>query len=279
MRTQHYCFQEVVITDKVVSRHSLVMPFDDGNFILFNGLYGAVDVIDQRTADIIRDAQQSGTAPRGFDGDMQERLIRRGHLVERQTEVDDLKILSRLTLHTHDQNYASLIIMPTYNCNFRCTYCSECHRLKKGQAWLERVMSSEMIDAIFKQLKRYRDKGKSVKSCTLFGGEPLMASNIDTVRNICEHCRDMDMSLNAITNGYDLDQYLDLLDEFKFERLQITLDGVGKMHDRRRPSVDGGSSYERIMTNVGLALERGLRISLRINVDRQNIDSLSRLID
>ena len=212
----------MIFTNKVVSRHALVMPFDDGNFILFNGLYGAVDVIDQRTADIIRDAQQSETAPRGFDEDMRERLIRRGHLVERQTEVDDLKILSRLTLHTHDQNYVSLIIMPTYNCNFRCTYCTERHRLKKGTAWLERVMSPEMIDAIFKQLKAYRDKGKSVKSCTLFGGEPLMASNIETVRNICEHCRDMEMKIGAITNGYDLEHYLDLIDEFKFTTLQIT---------------------------------------------------------
>ena len=44
----------MVITDKVVSRHALVVPFVDGNFILFNGLYAAVDVIDQRTADIIR---------------------------------------------------------------------------------------------------------------------------------------------------------------------------------------------------------------------------------
>ena len=128
-------------------------------------------------------------------------------------------------------------------------------------------------------MKAYRDKGKSVKSCTLFGGEPLLASNIETVRNICEHCRDMGMKIDAITNGYDLEHYLDLIDEFKFDSLQITLDGVGKMHDRRRPSIDGGSSYERIMKNVGLALERGIRISLRINVDRQNIDSLSKLID
>ena len=257
----------------------MAVPFDDGNFILFNGLYGAIDVIDQQTADIIRDAQQSDTAPRGLDEEMRERLIRRGHLIERQTEVDDLKILSRMTLHMHDQNYVSLIIMPTYNCNFRCTYCTERHRLTHGQAWLERVMSPKMIDAIFKQLKTYRAKGKKVKSCTLFGGEPLLASNIDTVRNICEHCREMEMPISAITNGYDLEHYLDLIEEFKFTFLQITLDGVGKMHDRRRPAIDGGSSYERVMKNVGLALDRGIKISLRINVDRQNINDLGSLIE
>lgn len=41
---------------KTVSRHELILPLVDGNHILFNGLYGAIDVIDQQTADIIRDA-------------------------------------------------------------------------------------------------------------------------------------------------------------------------------------------------------------------------------
>ena len=210
---------------------------------------------------------------------MHERLVRRGHLVERQTEADDLKILSRLTLHFFDQNAVDLVMMPTYNCNFRCTYCSERHRLTRGQAWLERVMSPEIIAGVFEQMKKYREQGKKLGDCTLYGGEPLLASNIDTVRNICRHCREMGMTIDAITNGYDLEHYLDLIKEFKFESLQITLDGVGKMHDRRRPSIDGGSSYERIMKNVGLALEREIKINLRINVDRQNLDSLGRLID
>ncbi|MBR1578937.1 MAG: radical SAM protein [Selenomonadaceae bacterium] len=262
-----------------VRKHEVILPLVDDKYILFNGLYGAIDAVDQQTADIIRDAQQSNTQPIGLDADMHERLVRRGHLVERQTEADDLKILSRLTLHFFDQNAVDLVMMPTYNCNFRCTYCSERHRLTRGQAWLERVMSPEIIAGVFEQMKKYREQGKKLGDCTLYGGEPLLASNIETVRNICEHCRDMGMKIDAITNGYDLEHYLDLIDEFKFDSLQITLDGVGKMHDRRRPSIDGGSSYERIIKNVGLALERGIKINLRINVDRRNLDNLSKLIE
>ena len=199
---------------------------------------------------------------------MHERLVRRGHLVERQTEADDLKILSRLTLHFFDQNSVDLIMMPTYNCNFRCTYCSERHRLTRGQTWLERVMSPEIIDGVFEQMKKYREQGKKLGDCTLYGGEPLLASNIEIVRNICEHCRDMEMKIDAITNGYDLEHYLDLIEEFKFTKLQITLDGVGEMHDRRRPLPGGGSSYE-----------RGIAVKLRVNVDRQNLDDMGKLID
>ena len=36
---------------KTVSRHELILPLVDGNHILFNGLYGAIDVIDQQTAE------------------------------------------------------------------------------------------------------------------------------------------------------------------------------------------------------------------------------------
>ena len=100
---------------KTVSRHELVLPLIDDKFILFNGLYGAIDVVDARTADIIRDAQQGDGDPTELDEDVRERLIRRGHLVGRQTESDDLKILSRLKLHCFDQRTVMLVITPTYN--------------------------------------------------------------------------------------------------------------------------------------------------------------------
>ena len=130
-----------------VSKHEVILPLVDDKYILFNGLYGAIDAVDQQTVALISDAQLSNTQPK-LDADMHERLVRRGHLVDRQTEADDLKILSRLTLHLFDQNSVDLIMMPTYNCNFRCTYCTERHRLTRGQAWLERVMSPAIIDGV-----------------------------------------------------------------------------------------------------------------------------------
>lgn len=42
------------------------------------------------------------------------------------------------------------------------------------------------------------------------------------------------MDIGAITNGYDLDSYIDLLKEFSFKNLQITLDGKKEVNDRRR---------------------------------------------
>ena len=87
-------------------------------------------------------------------------------------------------------------------------------------------MAPEMIDTIFQAFKDYRERGYKIGNCTLYGGEPLLASNIETVRTICQHCKELGMEISAITNGYDLESFLDLMDEFKFNNLQITVDGV-----------------------------------------------------
>lgn len=170
-------------------------------------------------------------------------------------------------------------IMPTYDCNFRCPYCYEQHRLSRDQNWLSYTMTDETIDAVFSALKNYKEHGFIVKHCTFYGGEPLLKKNLHVVRKIAERCRELDMELEAITNGYDLESYLDLLTEFNFERLQITIDGVGEVNDRRRIHKSGARTYERILKNINLALERKLKIDVRVNVGRENLHGMKDLID
>jgi MoaA/NifB/PqqE/SkfB family radical SAM enzyme len=54
-------------------------------------------------------------------------------------------------------------------------------------------------------------------------------------------------------------------------RLQITLDGPPREHDKRRVYADGAGSYERIAANIAMALELGVAVSVRLNVDRNNM--------
>ena len=136
-----------------------------------------------------------------------------------------------------------------------------------------------MVDAVFSALKKQREKGRIIKDCSLYGGEPFLKENKETVRNICEHAKEMGLKLSAITNGYDLEHYIDLLKEYEFRNLQITVDGVGSTNDRRRLHRDGVPTYEKIMANIALALENGLSISLRINVNGGNIGGIRELIE
>ena len=266
-----------------LSTYEIILPLigkDDkeieGKTLLVNGLYGAVDVVDTEIADKVREGDFAA-----LPFALRERLALRGHITRKDEagELADAKLLGRIWSKLIGHSGRGPVILPTYDCNFRCPYCFERHRLTRGQEWLGHEMKPEMVEAVFAAFQKQRDQGYKVGDCTLYGGEPLLKENMATVRNICEHARAMGLSLNAITNGYDLDAYIGLLEEFGFERLQVTVDGVGELNDRRRLHRDGVPTYDRILKNVALALEHGIDISLRVNTNGGNIGGVKALID
>ncbi|MBP5736960.1 MAG: radical SAM protein [Acidaminococcaceae bacterium] len=265
------------------STYEIILPLigkDDkeieGKALLVNGLYGAIDVVDSEIAAKIRE-EDFAAIPFA----MRERLTQRGHITRKDEagELADARLLGRIWTKLIGHSGRGPVILPTYNCNFRCPYCFERHRLTRGQEWLGREMTPEMVEAVFAAFQKQREQGHKIMNCALYGGEPLLKENMATVRNICEHARDMGLTLTAITNGYDLDAYIGLLEEFRFTRLQITVDGVGEMNDRRRLHRDGVPTYDRILRNVALALDHGVDISLRVNVNGDNIGGVKALIE
>ena len=265
-----------------VSTYELVLPLIDengraveGRELLFNGLYGALDVLDSEEARSVRDGELSRLSP-----ELRDRLLARGHLTQKgeDEELADQKLVARIGRMLYERMRIDPLIMPTYDCNFRCPYCYERHRLRNAQEWLQTAMAPDLLDAIFEGLEDHKERGFRLGTCTLYGGEPLLAKNVGLVRSICERCKSLGIKVGAVTNGYDLDAYLDVLEEYDFERLQVTVDGVGAVNDRLRVHKDGAGSYERIMQNIELALERGVPVNLRINVGTQNIGGIADLI-
>ena len=248
----------------------------EGKKLLINGLYGAIDVVDDEIADKITRNEINGLSL-----EMRERLALRGHITRKdeEEELKDALLFGRIFSQTDARISVGPVILPTYNCNFRCPYCFEKHRLSRGQEWLTNRMKPEMVEAIFSALKKLEAKGRKIDDCSLYGGEPFLKENKDIVRNICEHAREMGLKLHAITNGYDLDHFRDILKEFDFDTIQITVDGVGEMNDRRRLHRDGTPTYEKILNNISLALEAGVGVRLRVNVNRENIGGIKPLIE
>lgn len=261
-----------------VSTYEIAFPFSDDKHVLMNGLYGAIDIVPSEDAELLTQAKNDPSLLERFSPSKLEMLIDRGHIVnDLEQEAQDLRIISRLHTLIVGRGEAGIVLIPTYNCNFRCVYCFEQHRLSRGQEWLEHTMTPSMLDDIFRQVKDFKARGYSVKSCSLYGGEPLLARNKDLIRDICERCRENDMSVSAVTNGYDLDSFIDIIDEFKFSSLQITVDGLKEIHDQQRPFAGGGNSYDKIMSNIGLALEHGINVSVRSNVTDRNISGIKTL--
>ncbi len=258
-----------------VSRYEIILPIFGrsgetlkGKRLLVNGLYGAVDVVDEKTAS---DLEKGMTDE--IDEAERKRLLDRGHLTkDTGRESEDILILARTDRQIRRSN-ANLVLLPTYDCNFRCPYCFEKHRLAKGEKWLAKTMTTDMVDAIFGAVEKMTERGVKIRSCTLFGGEPLLKKNIDLIRYISQKAREHSMEIDVITNGYEIDSYIDLMKEFSYKRLQITLDGDREVNDRRRVHKEGCGTFDRIIENVMLAVQNKIPVTLRINVGPENLES------
>lgn len=286
-----------------ISTYEIFLPLIDGRnkeiegyTLLVNGLYGAMDVVKQEDAAKL----QAGDFA-GLPVALRERLLLRGHLTRKEAagakashpatapalarpcasagELADLKLLSRVYKTIFARSSVNAVIMPTYDCNFRCPYCYEQHRLTKGQGWLASTMSDETMDAVFAALADCKKRGYALGGCTLYGGEPFLEKNLPVARKIAERCRALGMGIDAVTNGYDLASYIDFMAEYKVDSLQVTVDGPAEINDRRRRHKDGLPTYGRILDNVGLALAHGVSINLRVNVGRENLHAIPALID
>ncbi|TCO64231.1 radical SAM protein [Caldanaerobacter subterraneus] len=85
---------------------------------------------------------------------------------------------------------------------------------------------------------------------------------------------------SIITNGYNLTR--EVVEQFRNLRLsfiQITLDGPQDVHDKRRPLKSGQGTFEKILVNIEENIDIMPNISLRINVDKENVNRVNEILD
>lgn len=169
-----------------------------------------------------------------------------------------------------------LILLPTENCNFRCTYCYEDFEI--GQ------MKDNTVQAIKKFILNRLPKLTHL-SISWFGGEPLMAKGV--VLQLCEFAKaeaaaaGVRFSSSMTTNAFGLTrETFDALTAVNVRSYQISIDGDAEAHDQTRKLISGRGSFQRIWDNL-----RSLRSStekfailLRLHIHSENIDSLHALL-
>jgi uncharacterized protein len=172
----------------------------------------------------------------------------------------------------------NLIILPTEQCNFRCTYCYEDFEIGR--------MSPTLVEAIKRFVKK-RAAGLERLQISWFGGEPLAAKAI--VVELSEFFTEVaraqpGLVYDAImtTNGYGLSLELATqLRQLGMTNYQISLDGYGEMHDASRRRVDGSGTFDRIWSNL-LALRQSdldIEVIVRVHFMPANCAHLDRLIE
>lgn len=282
------------------------LPDSDDEVLLVHGYTGAYDKVSRSVADFLRSRETKGAA-KALYGDWAlepepregaaatpsdatlDLLHEQGYLTELSRDEEET-FFSRLAtaLHARALRQApSYIFMPTYDCNLRCSYCYQDHmRTDCSFKHLLRTMRPAMIDRIFTALPRIEERhgldpeARRRRNIGLFGGEPLLAANRQIVEHLLARSFEVgDADVWAVTNGTEIDAYRDLLGPAGISALQITLDGPPAKHDQRRIHADGSGSYEKIAANITMALEQGVAVSIRINVDRSNLIDLPEIAD
>jgi len=281
------------------------LPGSNEEMLLVHGYTGAYDRVSRRVATYVRSLERR-RPPKPLYGDWSPEpsmegeylppsdntlqiLKRRGYLTEKTPEQEE-EIFAEFATKLHERNIEqppSYIFMPTYDCNLRCSYCFQDHmRTDSRFSHLLRTVEPSMVDRIFvgmehiETLHGVNGTGPRHRRIGFFGGEPFLESSRPIVQYIIDKALAIGTaSFWAVTNGTDLHAYRDLLSPQRIAALQITLDGPPEEHDRRRIYADGTGSYQRISHNISMALDLGVHVSIRLNIDRNNIRQLPELAD
>lgn len=180
-------------------------------------------------------------------------------------------------LESHALTSISLAV--AQRCNLGCTYCYAQEGDFGGRAKnMPTQVARESIDQLF---ENSRD-GDTVH-ISFLGGEPLV--NRETLRESTLYALDRaksaraDVKFSITTNGTLLTSH----DADFFERhgfaVTVSIDGIGKTHDRLRVFKSGGGTFDDVIRRVKplLAKQQNMQVSARVTVTPSNLKLLETL--
>ena len=258
----------------------------NGGYAVLNGLSGTVELISESLFQVLQRVLETNDSHVLYiendllPPDVFQLFIRRGLLIgiNHDEEREYARIMAS-SLHKVSSEHPSAVIVPDLDCNYRCVYCFE-KSLQSGLKGRKTKMNKQDIDAVYRSIDQIElEIGPINKTISLFGGEPLLSANKSVVEYIIECGQQRGHNIFASTNGHDLDAYINSLGSDKIEHLQITLDGPPSIHNKRRITLDGSPSFERIVKNIHHAIDlTDVAITLRVNLDEGNFSSFSDLL-
>lgn len=246
---------------------------EKGKYMIIHGYTGAIDIV---TEELLKKLK-SETGIIELSDNILNTLIKRGYLTEK-TPNEERAYVNRLVCALHKKDKilrTSFTWVVTYNCNFRCPYCFEERHNKDGKGQI--VFTKEQVDNAYQAIENIQYKKGKNNIMVLYGGEPLLAQNKDIVTYIVREGKSKGYKFQAITNGYELDSYIDLLNPDDIYKLQITIDGPREIHNQRRIHYKCNDTFDKIMYNIKLALDLQVEVVVRVNVDSDNIQNLAKL--
>lgn len=245
-----------------LSKYNIISKVHESDdYFVVNALSGNADIMDEATYNHLLKAE----------GEVEE-FSEKGYLVDPSTEKKIFREKYLKFLDDREKDEVQIFFVTNYSCNFNCSYCYQA-----GYEEHPQKLSKEVIDAFFQHVNtRFAGRRKYI---TLFGGEPFLnaPSHKELIRYTIQQAKEFNIEIAAVTNAYHLVDYIEILKEGRIREIQVTLDGIGDVHNKRRPLKGGGSTFERIVEGVDQLLANHIPVNMRMVVDRENIENLSAL--
>lgn len=273
-----------------LSHYSILVPIsENGDCLITNTCHGGLMVLTAEEVNILTDKLKKNKIfnwEYNSPGDsFLDVLIAKKYLV--QADMNEIDAYKEKHSRHHDyirnkRGDLKLTVLTSGKCNMACSYCYEFAKRNS-------VMNEETIRHFNPFLEDVVAKSPQIKEWTHFhntwyGGEPLLG--LDAIVKLTPMFKKFSRKYgikytsSMITNGLLLDRDTwKILQENDVKSVQITLDGSKEVHDRNRPLNNAqGKNYERILENLTHVPE-GMRVVIRINVDKVVAASVPSLMD
>ncbi len=169
--------------------------------------------------------------------------------MEGEQDMNNNKALTDNFGRIHDYLRLSL----TDRCNLRCSYCMPSQPVFLPNKKLLTADEISILSEVFVSL--------GVSKIRLTGGEPLLRKDF---QQIVKHISRHDVSLHITTNGYYLNDHIEILSHY-FSSVNISLDTLRKDQFSK---ITQRNAFERILQNIDLCLHKGLHVKLNVVVIR-----------
>lgn len=149
-----------------------IIYFEDNKCFAFNSLSCGFAELNKEAYSLLNKSAKSknGYQTKPSDEPIINELIKGAFVVP--TDLDEINLLKFACLKNRFSiNSISLTIIPTYRCNFGCTYCFEEHSKTE-------IMSDEIQLEICKYVERRLKAKAGGLSVSWYGGEPLLAPKV-----------------------------------------------------------------------------------------------------
>jgi uncharacterized protein len=238
---------------------------DSENHFIVNLVTGKADILDPAEAEkleLIRNGQVA-------DAEFMSEMAEKGYLSDSAAENRLFRSQYYKALDNREEEEIQLFYILNYSCNFGCSYCYQDEYTNEGAA-----EGKAITDAFFQYLRTSFATRK--KYITVFGGEPLLNTpkQKDQITYLLQKSNETHLQVCFVTNGYTLEEYIDILKTGDIREIQITLDGTAPVHDIRRTLKGGGKTFDKIVRGVDACLNNGFAVNLRMVLDKENIANL-----